>query len=62
MGLNIQTAPVGHAENYFAATLPAGQIDKKIEHGNNHFSTFQGKPCLAQICFVKELFKKGGFI
>ena len=53
---------MGHAENNFPATVHAGPADKRVEHGNDHFRTFNGKARLAQIFFVKELFKKGGLI
>ncbi len=60
IGLHIESSPMSHAQDEFAAPPSRFVVGKGIEHGDNHFRPFDGKAFLAHIPGMQELIEKGG--
>src|SRR5439155_24551852 len=60
VGEHIQTATVGHSENYFVDTVLARPFDSQIQERNQALRTFQRKAFRTDKFFPDEFFKDNG--
>ncbi|NBV65143.1 MAG: hypothetical protein EBR71_11915 [Planctomycetes bacterium] len=57
IGENIESSPVGHADDHVAGPVVGGSTDDGIEGHDGGFTTFETKTLLSDVAGVEELLK-----